>query len=391
MIAKNAFLDEDVLSQESTALFMSGFVFAGLATELAADRDFVTVDMAGAAIVVQNFKGELRAFQNVCAHQFAKVQFDVRGNRPLMCRYHGWNYDASGYPFGIPKRSEYKLDDVDTKCLSLKAYRVERCGIFVFICEVDCAFDLPTWLGSFNQTLADLSQHIGPEYKFAEIPHRANWKLLVENVLDNYHCATLHPTTFLADGFCKNPPEQVVIDGPHSSFHVPRTPVAREEQERLRRRFLSHLSGRTLTHDSYFHIFIFPNLFVASTEGTTFFVGQALPATAGLTNLRLRYLEPAGLPARSRGRQDMVNQTYSENGLKIIVEEDLPVLETVQQGLAISDRPGFIGDGEVRIRAWRESYTLSMTAGLNAVLPVAKAAAITDVASENADVHHTAT
>jgi choline monooxygenase len=379
MIAKAAFLDEDVLRRESIALFADGFVFAGLTTELANERDFVTVDGAGAAIVVQNFKGELRAFQNVCAHQFAKVQVDVRGNRPLMCRYHGWNYDASGFPFGIPKRSEYELEGVPRECLSLKPYRVETCGIFVFVCALDCPIDLPAFLGSFRDTLEELSRHIGPEYKFAEIPHAANWKLLVENVLDNYHCTTLHPQTFLADGFCRTPPEQVVVDGPHSSFHVRRTPTGREEQEALRRRFLSHLAKRSLTHDSYFHIFIFPNLFVASTEGTTFFVGQALPHAAGQTNLRLRYLEPAGLPARSRGRQDMVNQTYSENGLKIIVEEDLPVLETVQKGLAISDRPGFIGAGETRIRAWRESYARAMEQGLAAALPVAPAT-VADVA-----------
>lgn len=378
MIAKAAFLDEDVLCQETAALFASGFIFAGLASELANERDFVTIDHAGAAIVVQNFKGELRAFQNVCSHQFAKIQSDVRGNRPLMCRYHGWNYDASGYPFGIPKKSEYKLEGVPRECLSLKPYRVETCGIFVFVAAVDCPFDLRAYLGSFWNTLEKLSRHIGPEYKFAEIPHAANWKLLVENVLDNYHCTTLHPDTFLADGFCRNAPEQVVVDGPHSSFHVPRTPVPNEEQERLRRRFLSHLANRTLTHDSYFHIFIFPNLFVASTEGTTFFVGQALPQAAGQTNLRLRYLEPIGLPARSRGRQDMVNQTYSENGLKIIIEEDLPVLETVQKGLAISDKPGFIGEGEVRIRVWREAYARAMADGLAATLLTASA--IADVA-----------
>lgn len=380
MIVKADFLDEDVLVRETVALFGAGYVFVGLTTELTSERDFITVDQAGVAIVVQNFKGELRAFQNICSHQFAKIQFEVRGNRPLMCRYHGWNYDTTGYPFGIPKRSEYKLKEVPRECLSLTSYRVEVCGIFVFVAATDCPFDLRSYLGSFWSTLAELSRHIGPEYKFAEIPHYANWKLLVENVLDNYHCTTLHPQTFLADGFCQIAPEQIVINGPHSSFHVPRTPTANEEQERLRRRFLSHLANRSLSHDSYFHIFIFPNLFVASTEGTTFFVGQALPEAAGRTNLRLRYLEPAGIPARSRGRQDMVNRTYSENGLKIIVDEDLPVLETVQRGLGISDRTGFIGEGEVRIRAWREAYAQAMIGSIATVLPIDIASPLGSVA-----------
>jgi phenylpropionate dioxygenase-like ring-hydroxylating dioxygenase large terminal subunit len=286
-----------------------------------------------------------------------------------MCRYHGWNYDETGYAFGIPKRSEYNLGDVARECLSLKAYRVETCGQFVFVSTADCPLNLREFLGSFWDMLGMLSRHIGTEYHFTDIPHRANWKLLVENVLDNYHCATLHRESFLGDGFCLTPPEDVVIGGPHSSFHVPRTPTADEKHESLRRRLRSHLSAREFAHDSYFHIFIFPNLFIASTEGTTFFIGQALPVAPDSTQLRVRYLEPAmELAPRHRAKQDMVNKVTSENGLRIIIEEDLPVLETVQQGLSITDLPGFIGEGEVRIRAWRGAYNSAMSEGLPAVL-----------------------
>lgn len=375
MIEKRAFLDEAVLQQEARRLFDAGYVFAGMTGELLNERDFVTVDYPGAAIVVQNFKGELRAFQNVCAHQFARLQFDVRGNRPLMCRYHGWNYDAQGYPFGIPRKASYKLEGVDRACLSLRPYRVERCGKFVFVGAPDCSFTLQTYLGRFWDTLLELSAHIGGEFRFSELPHRANWKLLVENVLDFYHCGTLHRETFVKDGYCVDVPQDTIVDGPHSQFVLPRTPSLNEEQERLRRRFLSHLNNRSYQHDSYLHLFIFPNLFVASTEGRAFFVGQALPRAAASTVLRARYLEPAGLAARHRSRQDMVNQTFSDTGLEIIADEDKPVLESIQEGLAIADQPGMLGEGEVRIRAWRKAYLKAMSGGLEAALPISIAAA----------------
>jgi phenylpropionate dioxygenase-like ring-hydroxylating dioxygenase large terminal subunit len=371
MLDKRAFTDDAVLADEARRLFGAGFVFAGMTDELANERDFVTLDYPGAAIVVQNFKGQLRAFQNVCAHQFARLQDEPRGNRLLMCRYHGWNYDASGFPFGIPRRSEYKLGDVDRACLSLKPFRVETCGRFVFVCAPDCAFGLRDFLGGFWQTLEELSGHLGREHRFAELPHRANWKLLVENVLDYYHCATLHRETFVADGYCVTGPQDVTVDGPHSSFALPRTPSADEDKEALRRRFLSHLAKRSFQHDSYLHLFVFPNLFVSSTEGRAFFVGQALPVSAGETNLRARYYEPAGLADRHRSRQEMVNRQFSDTGLAIIADEDKPMLESIQRNMAIADGPGFLGEGETRIRAWRGSYERAMTHGLEAALPPA--------------------
>ena len=374
MIDPRAFTDETVLADEARALFGAGFVFAAMADELASERDFVTVDYPGAAIVVQNFKGELKAFRNVCAHQFARLQAGPRGNRLLMCQYHGWNYNAAGFPFGIPRRSEYKLDGVDPACLSLKPYRVETCGKFVFVAAPDCPFDLRTWLGGFWRTLEELSTHIGREHRFEELPHRANWKLLVENVLDYYHCATLHPQTFVADGYCVTGPQDVVVDGPHSSFVLPRTPSPDEDKERMRRRFLSHLANRSFQHDGYLHLFIFPNLFVSSTEGRTFFVGQALPVGVADTNLRVRYHEPAGLADRHRSRQAMVNQQFSDTGLAIIADEDKPMLESIQANMSITNGPGFLGEGETRIRAWRESYARAMADGLAATLPAASPA-----------------
>ncbi len=374
MIDKRAFLDDDILRDEAARLMNAGFTFAGMTDELANERDFVTLDHPNAAIVVQNFKGELRAFQNVCAHQFARLQDGARGNRLLMCRYHGWNYNAAGYPFGIPRRSEYRLDDVDPACLSLKPYRVETCGRFVFVAAPDCPFDLRTWLGGFWQTLEELSEHLGRQYRFEELPHRANWKLLVENVLDYYHCATLHRETFVADGYCVSGPQDVTVDGPHSSFQLPRTPSADEEQERVRRRFLSHLANRSFQHDSYLHLFVFPNLFISSTEGRAFFVGQALPVRAAETNLRVRYYEPAGIANRHRSRQEMVNQQFSETGLAIIANEDKPILESIQANMALANSPGFLGEGETRIRAWRDNYAHAMDAGLSAVLPPGPAA-----------------
>lgn len=214
-------------------------------------------------------------------------------------------------------------------------------------------------LGEFADLLRELSAHIGRETHFTHVPHAANWKLLVENVLECYHCAAVHPETFVAGlGVGRKPIADVRLAGGHSSSHFPRVPTKREP---LRRKIISHLDGRAFAHDSFFHLFIFPNLFISSTEGTAFYVGHAVPRTPDATTLRVRLFEPAvELSAGGRLRQDAINQQGAALGLQVI-EEDRAVLERVQCGVRYADRPAVLGDEEVRIEAFHRAYAAAMS------------------------------
>src|SRR5690606_24925094 len=103
---------------------------------------------------------------------------------------------------------------------------------------------------------------------------------------------SVHPDTFITGlGVGRKPISNVEMSAQgHSSSHFPRTPIKRES---LRKRIISHLDGRGFIHDSFYHIHIFPNLFISSTEGTSFYVGHAVPLSADQTSLRVRFFEPA--------------------------------------------------------------------------------------------------
>lgn len=366
MIPNSAYRDPETFHEELGTLFNRGWQFVAMTSELANDRDFVCVDYPGTSLVVQNFKGELRAFQNVCTHRFGKIQTEERGNRPLTCRYHGWSYNADGEPAGLPRRREYQLQERGAD-LCLPRYRVEACGKLVFVSQQHDGVSLRDYLGSFYQAIEEISPHIGAELHFGTVPHKANWKVLVENVLDNLHCNLLHKETFFAWGYCRLPLEDTIIDGPHSSFHVPRMEM---EREGSRRRALSHLAGRGFAHDSFYHVLIFPNLLIASTEGYSFYVGHVIPTAPNETMLRTRYFEPAvELSAGKRARQDLVNETTRDQALKII-EEDRPILENVQRGIEISEKPGIVAESEVRVRAFFEAYSNLMSGQAAAGSPV---------------------
>lgn len=374
MIPRAAYYDPFVFKQEMNQLFSTGYEFVGMASELAADKDFLCVDYAGCAIVVQNFRGTLRAYKNVCSHRFNKIQFEERGNRSLTCRYHGWTYNAEGRPIGVGERVEAVDDLADLLCL--EEYHIERCGLFVFVRRAKSDVTLRQFLGEFYEVLEKLSEAMGPVIHFGTVPHKANWKMLVENVVDNTHCALLHKDSFVSFGFCRAPVEDVVIDGVHSSWHVPRTALARDN---LRNRALSHLKDRRFTHDSFWHLFIFPNLFLASTEGINFYVGHALPMGPEETRLRIRYLEPkVELRPKERARQDMLNEQTRKYGLDV-VEEDRPILESMQTGVRLAHTDGVMAVGEPRIRSFMNGYAKLMAGETVSSVPI-------EVRSESAEV-----
>lgn len=355
LLPKHYYASDDHLRREVAQLFAGRWQFAAMADELPSHNDFVTLDLPGHAVVLQNFKGEIRAFQNVCTHRFNRIQTEERGRRPLMCGYHAWMFNESGFPVGRGKGNQFPVADEAARArLCLPAYRVDACGKFLFVDLSGSAPPLRDQLGTHAAMLDELSGHMGAQIHYAAVPHRANWKLLVENVLECYHCGTVHSESFVAGlGIGRLPIAEVSIDGPNSSCHFPRTEIRREG---LRKKILSHLDARAFVHDSFFHVHIFPNLFISSQEGLTFYVGHAVPLGARETTLRTRIYEPAvELSEGKRARQDMLN-VQSREVANTVLQEDRTVLENVQRGLELSDRPGVLGAEEVRIATFFQHY-----------------------------------
>lgn len=370
LLPKQSYHCETVLRREGEQIFARSWLFVGTAAELAENQSFVTLDLPGIAVVVQNFRGELRAFQNVCTHRFNRIQTQERGRRPLMCGYHAWSFDQSGFPVGRPRREQFPADTPEAReRLCLPRYRVETCGAFVFVDVSGTAPPLDEYLGGIADPLRAIGAAIGGEIQFGSVPHDCNWKLLVENVLECYHCAAVHPDSFVdALGIGHLPIRDVVLSGGHSSCHFPRREIKREH---LRRKILSHLAGRPYAHESFFHIFVFPNLFVSSQEGLTFYIGQALPVDARRTVLRTRVYEPnLALSDGARARQDLLNQQTAGIAGRLIAEDKV-ALEAVQRGVEVSSKPGVLGADEVRIAAFFDHYRHRMASATAAEVPEA--------------------
>ena len=135
-------------------------------------------------------------------------------------------FNGSGCPIGVANRLASEGDPAD---LCLPRYELEACGQFVFVKRNGGVETLRDYLGFYYDLLEEISRHLGAVVHFGEIRHRANWKVLVENVIDILHCPVLHQDSLVAMGFCTQPIPATEIDRAHTSAHNLRTPGTREK------------------------------------------------------------------------------------------------------------------------------------------------------------------
>src|SRR5690349_7898371 len=127
------YLSPAVFAAEQERLYRELWVFAGFAQLLARPNAFLTRQIGGVPVVVQNLGGRLRAFENLCAHRQMALQWEPYGERPLVCRYHGWAYDADGRARGIPNNALYAFGAEERGRLRLREFALRQVGNLLFV------------------------------------------------------------------------------------------------------------------------------------------------------------------------------------------------------------------------------------------------------------------
>ncbi len=116
--------------------------------QMAEDDCHVTIDLPELSITLQNFRGTLSGFRNVCSHQQLPMRDAGLGRGPLRCERHGWTYNADGLPVGIPDGDDMvDLGLEQRRMLSLRPIGVAAIegGIFARV-EDDGSLPDAKWL-----------------------------------------------------------------------------------------------------------------------------------------------------------------------------------------------------------------------------------------------------
>ena len=154
---------------------------------------YLACEIAGRPIaIVRDQQGELRAFYNVCKHRAHELLRGQGTTSRIMCPYHAWVYRLDGQLARAPHTEN--LEGFSTDDICLDQVRVEEfCGFIFINLNADA-----TPLAEASGNLGTEIRHWAPDIDQLTFGHRltydikSNWKNVVDNFLECYHCPTAH-------------------------------------------------------------------------------------------------------------------------------------------------------------------------------------------------------
>lgn len=320
---------------EMSSVFPSSWVFVGHEQWVRNPGDYLTEQIGTEPVLVVNDGDALRAFVNVCPHR-ASLLVEGEGNcgRRLVCPYHGWTFELDGRLSGIPRQNQFE-SPIDRERLGLRDVRVDSWEGLVF---VNVTGDAPPLLEYLEDVPTLLGDHDIRGMKLGirlDDPIRANWKLVMDNAICDYHLATVHGESIAAlvelDGVVDRSGRTTAVAS------VPWTEEARPDH-----------AWPGLTRDAALGslgCYVFPNLHVIGfpTGGAT--VMWWTPTAVDRTRARVLSL--------SHQRDDDVRA--GADLLASVQREDFDVCEKMQIGVASSYfRPGPRHSTELRIKTFQQ-------------------------------------
>ncbi|MDB5593920.1 MAG: hypothetical protein JWM36_881 [Hyphomicrobiales bacterium] len=367
LLDREVHVSEEVLREEMRKIFAKCWIYVGHGSELKKQGDFLTRRVAGRPVIfVRDQKGEVQCHFNTCRHRGALVCADRTGNaRRFFCVYHGWIYGNDGKLQRVPGDEAYTAAFDKEELALKKPAKFENYRDFWFMSLDPEIVPLKEYLGRTTEYL-DLVIDQSPSNQMEILPGTqeydvgANWKLMVENSVDDYHLPSTHATwlNFMANSGVKvEPPKEKGLVLPTKGYAVDLgnghfttdnvnfrgRPVAKwislygdaakGEIEEIRKELVERLGEERATRvaDTNRNLVIFPNLVI--NDGSSVTVRTFYPEGVGKMHVTAWALGPVEETENARARRlDAFLTFYGPGGFA--TPDDVEALELVQQGLA---------------------------------------------------------
>jgi carnitine monooxygenase subunit len=144
-------------------------------------------------LIIRGKDEKLRAFYNVCSHRAHELLHGSGRSRVITCPYHAWSYHATGEL--RTARGAEAVAGFNKGEFCLKEIRLEQFGPLLFV-NLDrnaapLAAQAEGLLAEIRRYAPDLDKVTKVASQSWEI--EANWKVVVDNFLECYHCEPAHP------------------------------------------------------------------------------------------------------------------------------------------------------------------------------------------------------
>lgn len=185
------YTDAALFERELELIWERQWLFAGVAAQIPKAGNWFTLEVGRSSVVViRDRTNAIRAFYNTCRHRGSRICSGGKGSSgTLVCPYHQWTYGLDGKLLFAKEMGE-QFDAAD---FSLKPVHCESVDGYVFISLAD----EPTPFEHFREQVSPyIKPHGLGDAKVAfesTIIEKGNWKLVLENNRECYHCTGSHP------------------------------------------------------------------------------------------------------------------------------------------------------------------------------------------------------
>ncbi len=279
--------------------------------------------------------GCYRLIDNVCLHRNNLIDPVGSGIRDFRCNYHGWSYSPDGSLLRAPLA---KSDCLERKFLNSELLSKYQNLLFL---------DKTGFIKQEIDLLDELNYSDCGTFYRSELVHDANWKLLVENVVESYHISFVHAESFVSTGITSSSLNINKYQGRSSYFEIENKLVSPKEPP------------ASPGSKNYKHVYIFPNLFISITAGMIGFMSHVVPISPEKSILRWRLFETK----KMAGLKESVRKLMRDNSISFtnkVLGEDLVLLNNSQIGIAHSLSAHQLQDVEERLRHFQLSYESAM-------------------------------
>ncbi len=190
-LPQSLYISPEAHDFDLSAIYGESWLAVGMDCELPKTGSYISL-MVGKwpILIVRDKHGDIRAFHNSCRHRGSIICQPGSGAAPkLVCPYHRWTYDLDGSLFAATRMPEM----FDKSDHGLKPVAIENIAGALFI----CLSKSPPPIDDFREKLsAYAAPHNFKDMKLAHqnvLVEHANWKLVMENARECYHCPTGHP------------------------------------------------------------------------------------------------------------------------------------------------------------------------------------------------------
>ena len=190
------YFDPALYEREMGVFFHNRWVCVGRSSEVPDPGDYVAVDVAGRGVFITRDRQQvLHAFYNTCRHRGTALCSAQRGafDGVIVCPYHAWTYGLDGELLATP--NILPAENFDKAGFGLYEVALEEWEGFLY------AHLGPNPTGLLSDPSFGRAGDLFKNYQTGELQVAArieydvecNWKLIVENFSECYHCPGVHP------------------------------------------------------------------------------------------------------------------------------------------------------------------------------------------------------